>query len=629
MASYFELPPQQKAAAANIQELPEDQRKQFGSMSLLSPAVTQLLDDLGDEHSDSSSEEASLSEGTIAKQNIKQQNDTRKKIQDNKAQTSRSPTVPSALSPKRSSLKSSSRRASGHVKIVTTHSGGGQSTKSKPRPKQPHIARFHSLRSMLFSANIEDKLQGATEAECEKEASAAAAWKSQHEKRQMHRPKTPEKDPHEKDGIGSRLKTKLRRMTSKEGPSMGSIQEGKVSDFSDNVSTASSDDEPEPEPWSWKPREADEESINHSDVEDLVRWVSRRDPPSDGEARKTNDAPVVKEDSGHESLGHSDVEDLVRFASRKSVSNRDEHTGYSNSDASTASDSENLQATSEDEDPEDLVRWVSHREGPKAGPVREQTRAADSTRETSRHDSDIPELGQHVRRVGNRSPTPRSPKRQLEVPDDEPERGRPRSRSGSPALEHKDHITHDDVDDLVRWVSRKEIAPNEPIIPQSDPINLPLLDNDNDAKKAQLGIHNDPGSLSHLDLPDLIAHVRSRGSTSEPAVQPEIAPEQDDPSSAQIYHQDANKKKQLGLSLDDGSLTHSDVQDLIQHVRSKSPLAEPQIEPQLSEPFGVPGDSLRVPGEKAWVEGEEARSRTQSLGDEDVDELVRWISRKE
>lgn len=624
MASYFELPPQQKAAAANIQEVPEDQREQFGSMSFLSPALTQLLDDLGDEHSDSSSEEASVSEGSIANKTTKQQKDAGKKYQESKAQTSRAPAVPSSLSPRRGSLKSSPRRASGHVKIVSAHSGGGHST--KPKPRQPHIARFHSLRSMLFSATIEDKMQVATEADCEQEASAAQAWKAQHEKRQMHRPRTPEKDPQDKDGIGGRIKTRLRRITSKEGPSMGSIQEGKTSDFSDNVSTASSDNEPEPEPYIWKPREADEESIHHSDVEDLVRWVSRRDPPSDGEARKAKDIPIVKEDSGHESLGHSDVEDLVRFASRKSVNDGAEHTGYSNSDASTASDSEHLQATSEDEDPEDLVRWVSHREGPKAGPVREQTTVPDSTQDISRHDSDIPELGQHVRRFGNRSPT-RSPKRQLEVPDDEPERGRPRSRSGSPAVEHKDHMSHHDVDELVRWVSRKEIAPNEPTIPQSDSKTLPLLEADNEAKKAQLGIHNDPGSLSHLDLPDLIAHVRSRGAP-EPAEEPETNPnhtEQDDPSIAQIQQSEAKMKKQLGMSHDDGSLSHSDLQSLVEHVRSKSPLADTQIEPQVSEPLKLPSDSLPVPEEKPWVEGKE---RTPSLGDEDVDELVRWVSRK-
>jgi hypothetical protein len=56
-SSYFDLPPQQKAPAATIEQVPKDQRKQLGRMSLMSPAVTQILEGLGDEHSDSDSDE--------------------------------------------------------------------------------------------------------------------------------------------------------------------------------------------------------------------------------------------------------------------------------------------------------------------------------------------------------------------------------------------------------------------------------------------------------------------------------------------------------------------------------------------------------------------------------------------
>ena len=117
---------------------------------------------------------------------------------------------------------------------------------------------------------------------------------------------------------------------------------------------------------SEKHHDSDNESINHSDVEDLVRWISRRDPASDGEMRKKG-VVEIKEDSGHESFGDSDVDDLVRYVSRRSdpkeeVENKTQHSGYS--DASTEYDEEQQQDSSdEEEDADELVRWISHHQG--------------------------------------------------------------------------------------------------------------------------------------------------------------------------------------------------------------------------------------------------------------------------
>jgi hypothetical protein len=475
MASYFDLPPQQNAAAANIEGVPEEQRKQMGRMSILSPAVTQLLDDLGEDPSDSESEEGSLSEQEDTKHPSKltKTTDARKSSQDKGLDTSKS--TKSSPSPRKEERSPTTPSAPSLLSPARARESGSSKSKSRHKPKQPHMARFHSLRSMLFSNTIEDKMKTITQEDVEKEEAAADKWKNQHAQRQMpNRPKTPEKDAH---GLGSRLKTSIRRMTSKEVPTMETLKEdGAAHDFSDHGSTASSDDEPEP--YQWKPREADEESIDHSDVEDLVRWVSRRDPPSDGEARDKAPAITLTEadsgrDSNRNSIGDSDVDDLVRWASRKSSNQetkQDRYTGYS--DASTESDSEmvNDDDSSEDEDADDLVRWVSHREGPTAGPVRKERQSWNNSRADSSkdHDSDVAELGRWVKRhdgtscsSGASSPT----RDKLEAPE-EPERGRPLSREGPARPKSRSHITHDDINDLVKFVSRKDSKQQSP--PQQD-----------------------------------------------------------------------------------------------------------------------------------------------------------------
>jgi hypothetical protein len=522
MASYFDLPPQKATAAANIQEVPEQERKRLGGMSFLSPAVTQLLEDIGDDKSDSGSEEGSLSEEEPFKP-------PKEPIQKNKKKDSRETRVDkerSASKPTKSSLspgkgERSPNKKSVQVKLPSARADAGSSS----RPKQPHMARFHSLRSMLFSTTIEDKMKTMTQQDCQKEQMAASKWKDQHQQRQLHvRPKTPEKDATSKDlGLGSRLKTKIRRMTSKEVPTMQTLKEdGAAHDFSDHGSTASSDNEVEP--YRWKPREADEESIDHSDVEELVRWVSRRDPPSDGEARIAGKVPAItiaKEDSGHESLGNSDVDDLVRWMSRKSSkpdNEKKDHTGYS--DASTESDSEmvNADQSSGGEDAEDLVRWVSHRDGPKAGPVRKQKQAGSPSSDKGDHlrdDPDVPEMGHSFKRdagiSGESGAT--TPAHASLLPPDEPERGRPRSREGLSRPKSKGHMTNEDVDELIRWVSRKDAKPETPLKHDESVANIP---GDEHHMKKQPSMNNgsdsdnDNHSASDSDAEDLLAFLKPK-----------------------------------------------------------------------------------------------------------------------
>jgi hypothetical protein len=592
MASYFDLPPQQNAAAANIEAVPEEQRKQLGRMSVLSPAVSQLLDDLGEDPSDSGSEEGSLSEP----EDTKHPDKLTKRADASKSRHDKGPVTnqlaKSALSPKREDRSPNSKSS-------PARTGSGS-----PRPKQPHMARFHSLRSMLFSNTIEDKMKKMTQEDYEKEEAAANKWKSQHTQRQMpSRPKTPEKDAQgAPSGLGSRLKMSIRRMTTKDVPTMETLNEdGAAHDFSDHGSTASSDGEAEP--YQWKPREADEESIDHSDVEDIVRWVSRRDPPSDGEARasKATAITLTEADTGHESMGDSDVDDLVHWASRKSlgpVDHHENHTGYS--DASTESDSEMVKEdddSSEDEDADDLVRWVSHRDGPTAGPVRQKRQSWNDSQAGSSisYDSDVPELGRWVRRhdgTSGESGATTPARGSLEVPEpEEPERGRPRSREGPTRPSPKGHITHEDINELVSWVSRKDSKQQTPLEQDKE---VAEIQGQEGRKKKQLGISVDEGSLSHSDVKDLIEHVK------HPELAKENSSKPGNPETSDLVQKRKEERKAEKFA----------AQDHLKESRDGSK----QID---REDFGTTTEGLK-----------KSRKQRDSLKDDDVDELVKWVSRR-
>jgi hypothetical protein len=596
MASYFDLPPQKAPPAANIEHMPQDQRKQLGRMnSLMSPAVTQILEGLGNEDSDSDSSEEkdpSEEEDQRAAQRTKTALDNQRLRQDKQKYVAAQAPRPSSLSPSRSSQKTTSK-SSGHSKPSSAHGSGDSSAKS--RQKQPHMTRFHSLRSMLFQQRIQDQMKTVTQEDCKKEQNAADKWRSQHAERQMHHTGAPEQDSTGKGGIGSRIRMTVRRMTTKDAGNMEKIREdGAPVEFNDRASTASSDNEDDGRKTSTARYESDNESIDHSDVDELVRWVSRRDPPSDGERRKGGDRVESKEDSGHESLGPSDVDELVRYASRKSDAKEtqafnDGHAGYS--DASTESDSEIRDVSSdEEEDAEDLVRWISHRDGPKAGPVRRNLQRPELDSDVGEHyDSDVPELGRWFKRhdgTSGESAASTPVKETFAEIDEEEERGRPRSRESIEPIKEKRHITDDDVDELVRWVSRKDSKQQGSPIPVSEnPIDR--RKREEEEKQQQIGMSIDDGSLSHSDLQEVVEHARktSADMVSPPPAAPFGAetgdlrvlreektkadtPDRDSQRDLDGQRENLDEKKQeLGMSLDDESLSHSDVADLIAHVR--------------------------------------------------------------
>ena len=454
--------------------------------------------------------------------------------------------------------------------------------------KQPHMARFHSLRSMLFQQRIEDQMKKVTQEDARQDMSPAEKWRCQHQDRQMHHPTTPAKDAQAKSGLGSRLKMTLRRMTTKDASGMEKIREdGAPVQFNDRQSTASDKEEKEQHVPETR-GEPDNESINDSDVDELVRWVSTRDSSSHHGARKEDTANDAKEDSGHESLGPSDVDELVHYARRKSdaIAARrasDQHSGYG--DASTESDNE--VSSGNEEDADDLVRWISHRDGQQAGPQQRHLRTSWLDSDVEEHyDTDVPELGRWFTRYDgtsgeSRATSPVQSTFDEQIQDEEENRGRPRSRDlPEPGIKEKTHLTHDDIEDLVRWVSRKDVKLNGSSTPELQDSAETLDISDEDEKKEAVGMTLDQGSLSHSDVQELLEHIqgRSRSATENETgdlnnhtlhrAKLTTTPRNPQQELAQKRDDLRKREKELDINMQDSSLSNADIEDLVAHLRS-------------------------------------------------------------
>lgn len=510
MASYFELPAQASApAAAHVLE----EEQELRGMSMLTPQVSRILDDLHFDDKSSSSDEGDKEDNSSGSSSGSE-NDGESRISDDETliDDSLSRKSRQAFSGTANTVHGSKTTTKPGIKEIKSSGCGTRVEKSLKNPRS-HMSRFQSLRSTIFQANIENNMKKCHQ-EAEAREEAATNWKSQHEKRQgYNRPHTPENAPSEKDGFGRRIGMKIRRLTSKESPTLGNIEEN-TGNLTRRESTAT-DDEDEPHGNPWKPRQSYESSIDHSDVDELVRWVSRRDPPSDGERRFPNAKVLKKEDSGHESLGHSDIDELVRHASRKSIATEPVapmmHTGYS--DESTASDSDLSQEEDDQEEGSNegsLSRWVSRRDGAMAGPVRGQ-RSPPQIEPDTENESDVPEIGRwrtHHDDTSGESITG-SAGSEIAKKDDASvlEAARGRSRERSPKFQDKGHLKDDDVDELVRWVSRRDSKQASNSDVQDEVAQLKRKEGE---KAQKLGMTVDDKSLDHEDLDDLLAHVRGR-----------------------------------------------------------------------------------------------------------------------
>ena len=200
------------------------------------------------------------------------------------------------------------------------------------------------------------------------------------------------------------------------------------------------------------------------------------------------------------------------------------------------------------------------------------------------YDSDVPELSGWLRRhdgTSGESAASTSVRGSVDLRGEEEERGRPRSRDAPSPIKHpKTHLTDNDVDELVRWVSRKDSKQQETSTRENDDRTLEW-NRQEQAKKKLLSMTADDGSLSHNDVQDLLAHIHKDSSSPQNDLHNMTPTERDAADFADKAHVKTGR----------GGSTQIDKKDL-----SKS--------------------------------GQKQKKHRESLGDEDVNELVSWISNR-
>ncbi|KAF1994972.1 hypothetical protein P154DRAFT_526679 [Amniculicola lignicola CBS 123094] len=667
MASYFDLP--QRPNATGAADGPGNGA--LGNRSMLTPQLTSILDELGNEHS-SSDDELDSDSGHEEEREIRADK-------------------PKGQSPLR--------------KASTSPLPQGEKEKlapPRPGPRHPHLARFHSLRSMLFSTRIEESIAQIQEREAQERAEAK--WKEEHKNRlSMTRPKTPPspkspKGSPTKEGFAHRAVNRLKRIGSREVYEMPTMNENEVFESSEGSEVEKSKESPGLKNITEDPP-SDTESLGQDHVDELVRWVSRRDTPNSDEAPRGREKtrPFERPDENR-SLVNSDVEELVRHVSRRSEPTEEvEHRSLS--DASTASDSDGAGRRDSfgNEDVEDLMRWISRKEGANAGPVRENEPKAkrkverqpvaispgsdaddsDSGEEPtqwvslkeasktafkaapvpglnedtmsgtdigSHYDTDHPpDLKRWITRADSTSGESQTgdgltttdmdaEDRRTEEKKEVDELVRlvthrdaaPAETSETTSTQEKEEITNDDVDDLVRWISRKDDKE-----PEADPGSMKKLV---DGKR--LDVDTERGSLRGDDVDELVRWVtRKEDDKQEPNTQEEQRDAIGSDESKSIQISQDEQARTLGRTEDHGSLAPEDLDEIVKWVSKRESDAQE----------GAKAEEQRDEGILNWGEEEKNVQKEQrekqsllrvsndngSLANEDVDELVRWVSRRE
>ncbi|KAF2262759.1 hypothetical protein CC78DRAFT_618334 [Lojkania enalia] len=581
MASYFDLQP---GASTNVKQadLPGE-AKEYGNMSMLTPQVTRILDEIGDDHSSSDEDELNVSEDNDPSDTKEVCHHGRNKSKDNlhKLQLSPQHESPGLASP-------------------TPGLRGGS--------RHPHLARFHSLRSILFSTRIEEA--HAKHREQMEQEQAEQKWREEHEQRKgLNRPKTPEspkgspKGSPTKEGFMHRMGSKLKRMTSKES-ALPTIED------ENNESTASSDDE-----GNMGKRRArndlDAGSLNEGHLEDLVRWVSRRDPPSDGEARRGRRS-AIEDRNMRGSLKQSDVEDLVQFASQKEdlkSEHREEEVALDWSDAATESDSESGERDDDrsfgNKDVDELVRWVSRKDGDKAGPIptkKQDQKQSSSSSKVNESDAAEPvhwimeadETNGNSERVKNFKDQSSTMQQEIKLRPEQPD-GIGRSQ------EDKGSLDDADLDELVQYVSRKD----QPIA--QDRSKKANSKNDEDAQKSL--------PTTHSPTPPA-KQVQQRVPTPQTSTQP-ISKVTNSLSMPPDHMKGIDEPDSIRHSQNTDSVPDGNVDDIVNWVPKRD----------TAQQEGKRDDEI-FKWEKEEDEPRMIQSDERSIGPEDVDELVKWAAKK-
>jgi hypothetical protein len=330
MASYFDVQPQPKSTAAEIDLQYGDKDESFPRESLLTPQVSRILDDLEGGSSSGESDTAS-DPGSAREEDLDEDTGIRK-----------NPIIESLHQTKTSPSPDGKAKAQEHP---------------FPRLKRhPRLERFVSLRSSLLSSRIADNMSKCAE---QKQGGQGLADldHSQSSNSSMEASDTARRSS-DKGTLAQRMGKTLRRLTGSNVPTLKGIQEG--SESTDPSGKAAQTQASEKR-----------DSGQATDDDDLAHWRSRVDPPSDGSPDHAREDSKNTPASGsghdrHESLEPENVDELVRWISRKPEPTDQTPTNQPGNslEASTESDSndgnDKTHEELEDGDIDDIVRWISN-----------------------------------------------------------------------------------------------------------------------------------------------------------------------------------------------------------------------------------------------------------------------------
>ncbi|KAF2749718.1 hypothetical protein M011DRAFT_465391 [Sporormia fimetaria CBS 119925] len=514
MASYFDVQPPSKATAEVLKPSYDginDARRD----GLLTPQVTRILDELDENHSDSGDSDSD-SESEVGQDLDRGCADKRETSKGKEAETSMSQRKDSGV---QESLQKTSSSSGSSDK---SHKG---SPHSASRLRHPRLDRFVSLRSTLFSAHVADKL----EAERESKDTEHPPKKTSPD-RGMNTDATHEPETNKRQGLARRMTDKLRKVTSKEVPTMAKIHEGAaLSKQSSNAEDASGErHHKKRDSGHIESDDNDNDCLRQSEIEDLVRWVSQRNKVGEGELPTTS---VVSDGEKRGSLKPEDVDELVSFIAQRRKGAADSNKADTAtkakpessqhddnlSDPSTESDLEDDDDSRDldEDDVNDLVKWVSRSKDPtggNGGPVK-SSRIESSKQPSSKKSSSnssrshtgnntpkaMPNAAKQSSPLARVSETQASPLRSSKVPD------YPESVATEEDLEA--NLDNEDIK-LLRTVTRDDSSKEQELMREAAILKW-RLERDEQRKLGRVDSRH-RNSLTEEDVDELVKEVNEK-----------------------------------------------------------------------------------------------------------------------
>lgn len=564
-SSYFDLQPRSRTTAEDLVGSTEDGKKEeLVRPRYLTPQVSSILDSWEHFSSDDSDSDDEVDSGVDSKKGDKaakpsttDKNPIVKNLEAQKTVVHCEPGTPVES-------KGKEKAPSSHLRLA----------------RHPRLERFVSLRSTLFSTHIEENLKNqapqqdtpTTQTE-DNEPLSNMADSAEHPRRQS---------------LAHRMSSTLRKITSRDVPTLRHIKEEphKKAKPEDSPSRQRKDSA---HVHSEHDSEG-EESMHDEDVDDLVRWVSRRKSsthPGEGALQQANQssdtskAPLVQQPATHASLAKS------RLAEQ--------------SPAPSEPPSEGLAPT----DVNDIVSWVRSKHTP---------------------EDQEPKKGSRLQ------PVPPG----LELPT------RPSvisTTSENYLCDYSDEEEDNSQADELELASKRSMDPNEHAfdIPADQ---ITLQDRRPTAFVSPKGSHHTEGPaatpLSRQSIPegdegeeDSVQQTSSTdfaaGALGDSSTSHGLAPPPNTLGKQDSHTSHTSRKSQDTLATQEDRISDMNEEEVVGLIRT---VTQDETSPDEEVKREAAILKWRVEKERQQREGHVDEHHKGDLSEEDVDELVKWVSRR-